>query len=119
MRFHYDKGGKWLIEALTAVAVRKKNRQQQLCAGENLWEQNVDPGILHDYFYYRLHCAGEELFKEILIKRFGHVPTDVAGELRYCHDLELLKDWILAANSAESLDGFRHYIFHTAPATIE
>lgn len=77
-----------------------------------------DPGVLRDYFNFRLRCAGEALLKEILLKRFGHVPEDVAAELRHCHDLEQLEDWTLAANATESLDGFRNYIQNVAPVVI-
>ena len=75
-----------------------------------------DPGVLHDYFHYRLPCAGKELLKEILVQKFGHVPADIAEELRHCHELDLLEDWVMAANEIESLDGFRYYVFHVAPA---
>ena len=76
-----------------------------------------DPGVLRDYFHDRLQCAGEQLASEILVKRFGRAPADIAEEMRHRHDLELLETWALAANAAESLDAFRHYILHTAPAT--
>ena len=77
-----------------------------------------DPGVLRDYFHFRLLCAGEELLKEILVKKFGDVPPDIAAEFRYCHELDLLEDWVMAANEAESLDGFRYHVFHVAPASI-
>jgi hypothetical protein len=78
-----------------------------------------DPGVLDDYFHYRLKCAGVELLREIMIGKFGHVPPDVAEETRHCHDLVLLKDWVMAANTAESLDEFRYYILHLAPVLID
>jgi hypothetical protein len=78
-----------------------------------------DPGVLHDYFHYRLHCAGDELLREILIQKFGHVPSDIGEEMRHCHELILLEDWVQAANTSESLDDFRYYILHIAPVLID
>jgi len=74
-----------------------------------------DPHVLHDFFHYRLHCAGTALLSEILVQKFGAVPPDIADELRHCHEFELLEDWVQNANAAESIDAFRDYILHVAP----
>ena len=74
-------------------------------------------GVLADYFHYRLKSAAEELLVEVLTKKFGQAPPDIAEEMRHCHELDVLKDWVMTANTAESLDLFRKYILQTNPTT--